>query len=188
MTLPLTSPPVVALAATRHGLTDQLDTVRRAAAFLESPPPPCGPLAFPTYDLRAWHRLALTYIDPEAVEAAARALDWELEYVDAVLLCLELVFIAVTPVPGSPPGERREFIRRAEAAGCTDNALARVLGITPSAVRTARARAKKPQTARRPTVASLLDPLYIQFPDVPPLVIDAIISAYRSAHRALRKK
>jgi hypothetical protein len=33
-----------------------------------------------------------------------------------------------------------------------------------------------------------MGPLYAKFPDVPPLVIDAVVAAYRSAHRALRKK
>ena len=190
MTLPLSSPPVLALAATRHGLTDRPDTVRRAAALLESPPPSCGPIAFPVDELRSWYRLALTYIDPEVVETAARVLEreWELDYAPAVFLCLELVFIAVTPVPGDPPEARREFILRADAAGCTDNSLAHLLGITPASVRVARSRANKPRVVKRPAVSSLMGPLYAKFPDVPPLVIDAVIAAYRSAHRALRKK
>jgi hypothetical protein len=114
--------------------------------------------------------------------------EWELDYAPAVFLCLELVFIAVTPVPGDPPEARREFILRADAAGCTDNSLAHLLGITPASVRVARSRANKPRVVKRPAVSSLMVPLYAKFPDMPPLVIDAIIAAYRSAHRALRKK
>jgi hypothetical protein len=178
---------IAATAASRQGASTA--DALRAADILRGPVPLDGPpLQLPLHELRPWHRLAASKLDPILVEYAARTITSpDLPYYRAVALCLELMVIAITPVRGGSVSERRAFIAQAIEVGCHHNDIAKHLVMTPAAVRVDAMRYRK-APKRRANNTDVANALYAKFPDLPPITVDAVVAEFKRLQRDMLGK